>query len=408
MTYKGIDSEKIRADFPILTREVNGQPLVYFDNAATSQTPQQVIDVIVDYYSRYNANIHRGVHRLSQEATDAYEMARQTIQTHFNAGKAHEIILTSGTTHAINIVASGYTALLKEGDELVVSAMEHHSNIVPWQMLCEKTGAILKVIPMTQLGTLDMDAYDALLTKQTKLVFVNHVSNALGTVNPIEEIISKAHAVGAKVLIDGAQAAPHIKADVQALDVDFYVTSAHKLCGPTGVGMLYGKQDLLNVLPPYQGGGEMIAEVTFEKTTYADLPHKFEAGTPNIAGGIAFGAALDYMNGIGFEAIAAFENDLLVYATNALEQIEGVQIYGQAPEKTAVLSFNVKGIHPYDLGSILDQMGIAVRTGHHCAQPIMDFYQIPGTVRASFSFYNTKEEIDRMLVALKRAISMLQ
>ena len=408
MTYKGIDSEKIRADFPILTRKVNGQPLVYFDNAATAQTPQQVIDVIVDYYSRYNAHIHRGVHRLSQEATDAYELARRKIQTHFNAAKAHEIILTSGTTHAINIVASGYTALLKEGDELVVSAMEHHSNIVPWQMLCEKTGAILKVIPMTQLGTLDMDAYDALLTKQTKLVFVNHVSNALGTVNPIEEIISKAHAVGAKVLIDGAQAAPHIKADVQALDVDFYVTSAHKLCGPTGVGMLYGKQDLLNSLPPYQGGGEMIAEVTFEKTIYADLPHKFEAGTPNIAGGIAFGAALDYMNGIGFMAIAAFENELLVYATNALEQIEGVQIYGQAPEKTAVLSFNVKGIHPYDLGSILDQMGIAVRTGHHCAQPIMDFYQIPGTVRASFSFYNTKEEIDRMLVALKRAISMLQ
>lgn len=408
MTYKGIDSEKIRADFPILTREVNGQPLVYFDNAATSQTPQQVIDVIVDYYSRYNANIHRGVHRLSQEATDAYEMARQTIQTHFNAAKAHEIILTSGTTHAINIVASGYAALLKEGDELVVSAMEHHSNIVPWQMLCEKTGAQLKVIPMTQLGTLDMDAYDALLNKNTKLVFVNHVSNALGTVNPIEEIITKAHAVGAKVLVDGAQAAPHIKADVQALDIDFYVTSAHKLCGPTGVGMLYGKQDLLNALPPYQGGGEMIAEVTFAKTTYADLPHKFEAGTPNIAGGIAFGAALDYMNEIGFEAIAAFENELLVYATNELEQVEGVQIYGQAPEKTAVLSFNVKGIHPYDLGSILDQMGIAVRTGHHCAQPIMDFYQIPGTVRASFSFYNTKEEIDRMLVALKRAISMLQ
>lgn len=408
MTYKEIDSKKVRADFPILSREVNGQPLVYFDNAATSQTPQQVIDVIVDYYSRYNANIHRGVHRLSQEATDAYELARQTIQTHFNAAKAHEIILTSGTTHAINIVASGYAALLKEGDELVVSAMEHHSNIVPWQMLCEKTGAQLKVIPMTQLGTLDMDAYDALLNKNTKLVFVNHVSNALGTVNPIEEIITKAHAVGAKVLVDGAQAAPHIKADVQALDIDFYVTSAHKLCGPTGVGMLYGKQDLLNALPPYQGGGEMIAEVTFAKTTYADLPHKFEAGTPNIAGGIAFGAALDYMNEIGFEAIAAFEKELLVYATNELEQVEGVQIYGQAPEKTAVLSFNVKGIHPYDLGSILDQMGIAVRTGHHCAQPIMDFYQIPGTVRASFSFYNTKEEIDRMLVALKRAISMLQ
>ena len=408
MTYKGIDSVKIRADFPILSREVNGQALVYFDNAATSQTPQQVIDVIVDYYSRYNANIHRGVHRLSQEATDAYELARQTVQAHFNAAKAHEIILTSGTTHAINIVASGYAALLKEGDELVVSAMEHHSNIVPWQMLCEKTGALLKVIPMTQEGTLDMDAYDALLNKNTKLVFVNHVSNALGTVNPIEEIIGKAHAFGAKVLIDGAQSAPHIKADVQALDIDFYVTSAHKLCGPTGVGMLYGKEDLLNALPPYQGGGEMIAEVTFEKTTYADLPHKFEAGTPNIAGGIAFGAALDYMNAIGFEAIAAFENELLTYATNQLEKIEGIQIYGQAPEKTAVISFNVKGIHPYDLGSILDQMGIAVRTGHHCAQPIMDYYQIPGTVRASFSFYNTKDEIDRMLVALERAIQMLQ
>ena len=407
MTYKGIDTAKIRADFPILSREVNGQPLVYFDNAATSQTPQQVIDVIVDYYSRYNANIHRGVHRLSQEATDAYEIARKTVQTHFNAARAHEIIFTSGTTHAINIVASGYSALLKKGDELLVSAMEHHSNIVPWQMLCEKTGAQLKVIPMTQKGTLDMNAYEALLSSKTKLVFVNHVSNALGTVNPIDTIIAKAHVFDAKVLIDGAQAAPHIKADVQALDIDFYVTSAHKLCGPTGVGMLYGKEDLLHTLPPYQGGGEMIAEVTFEKTTYADLPHKFEAGTPNIAGGIAFGAALDYMNAIGFETIAAYENDLLAYATAQLEQIEGVQIYGQAAEKTAVISFNVKGIHPYDLGSILDQMGIAVRTGHHCAQPIMDYYQIPGTVRASFSFYNTKEEINRMIGALERAISML-
>lgn len=408
MTYKGIDSEKVRADFPILSREVNGQPLVYFDNAATSQTPQQVIDVIVDYYSRYNANIHRGVHRLSQEATDAYELARQTIQSHFNAAKAHEIILTSGTTHGINIIASGYASLLEEGDELLVSAMEHHSNIVPWQMLCEKTGAQLKVIPMTQLGTLDMAAYDSLLNQHTKLVFVNHVSNALGTVNPIQEIIEKAHAVGAKVLIDGAQAAPHIKADVQALDIDFYVTSAHKLCGPTGVGMLYGKEEILNGLPPYQGGGEMIAEVTFEKTTYADLPHKFEAGTPNIAGGIAFGAALDYMNGIGFECIAAYEQELLDYATAALKEIEGMQIYGEAPHKTAVISFNVKGIHPYDVGSILDKFGIAVRTGHHCAQPIMDYYQIPGTIRASFSFYNTKEEIDRMISALKRALMMLQ
>ena len=408
MTYKALDIEKIRSDFPILQREVNGQALVYFDNAATSQTPQQVIDVIVDYYSQYNANIHRGVHSLSQEATDAYEAARQKIQRHFNAAKAHEIILTSGTTHSINIIAAGYTEILNKGDQLLVSAMEHHSNIVPWQMLCEKTGAILKVIPMTQQGTLDMQAYNNLLNIHTKLVFVNHVSNALGTVNPIEDIIAKAHEVGAKVLIDGAQAAPHIKADMQALDIDYYVTSAHKLCGPTGVGMLYGKEDLLNSLPPYQGGGEMIAEVTFEKTTYADLPHKFEAGTPNIAGGIAFGAALDYMNGIGFEAIAAYEQELLNYGTSQLKAIEGVEIYGEAEEKTAVISFNVKGIHPYDIGSILDKMGIAVRTGHHCAQPIMDYYQIPGTVRASFSFYNTKEEIDQMIVALKRAMAMLQ
>lgn len=408
MTYKALDIDKIRADFPILNREVNQQPLVYFDNAATSQTPQAVIDVIVDYYSRYNANIHRGVHSLSQEATDAYEQARQKIQAHFNAAKSHEIILTSGTTHSINIVASGYASLLKQGDELLVSAMEHHSNIVPWQMLCEKTGAILKVIPMTQNGTLDMAAFASLVNEKTQLVFVNHVSNALGTVNPIEDIIAQAHAVGAKVLIDGAQAAPHIKADVQALNVDFYVTSAHKLCGPTGVGILYGKEEILNALPPYQGGGEMIAEVTFEKTTYADLPHKFEAGTPNIAGGIAFGAALDYMNGIGFDRIAAYENELLEYATSALKAIEGVQIYGEAPQKTAVVSFNVKGLHPYDVGSILDKFGVAVRTGHHCAQPIMDYYQIPGTIRASFSFYNTREEIDRMINALKRALMMLQ
>lgn len=408
MTYKPFDITKIRADFPILKREVNKKPLVYFDNAATSQTPQAVIDVIADYYSSYNANIHRGVHSLSQEATDAYEIARQKIQQHFNAQKAHEIILTSGTTHGINIIASGYAELLKADDELLVSAMEHHSNIVPWQMLCEKTGAVLKVIPMTQKGTLDMTAYASLLSDKTKLVFVNHVSNALGTVNPIASIIEQAHQVGAKVLIDGAQAAPHIKADVQALDVDYYVVSAHKLCGPTGVGVLYGKEDLLNTLPPYQGGGEMIAEVTFEKTTYADLPHKFEAGTPNIAGGIAFGAALDYMNGLGFESIAAYENELLVYATTALKEIEGIQIYGEAAEKTAVLSFNVKGIHPYDVGSILDKFGIAVRTGHHCAQPIMDYYQIPGTIRASFSFYNTKEEIDRMIEALHRAMQMLQ
>ena len=402
------DVNNIRKDFPILSRIVNGQPLVYFDNAATSQTPNQVIDVIADYYRNYNANIHRGVHTLSQEATDAYEAARNTIKSHFNAAHAHEIIMTSGTTHSINIIASGYTQLLKKGDELIVSAMEHHSNIVPWQMLCERTGAILKVIPMNHSGVLDMDVFNDLLCEKTKLVFVNHVSNALGTVNPIEEIIKQAHAVNAKVLIDGAQAAPHIKADVQALDVDFYVTSAHKLCGPTGVGMLYGKENILNLLPPYQGGGEMIAEVRFEKTTYADLPHKFEAGTPNIAGGIAFGAALDYMNGIGLEAIATYEQELLDYGTDKLKAIEGVKIYGEAPQKTAVISFNVNEIHPYDIGSILDKLGIAVRTGHHCAQPIMDFYKIPGTVRASFSFYNTKEEIDMMIKALNRAIQMLK
>ena len=403
-----LDVNKIRADFPILSRKVNGQPLVYFDNAATSQTPTQVINTIVDYYENYNANIHRGVHALSQEATDAYEGARQKIQKHFNAAHPYEVIFTSGTTHAINIISSGYAELLKEGDELIVSALEHHSNIVPWQMLCQKTGALLKVIPMNEDGVLIMDAYDELLSDRTKLVFVNHVSNALGTVNPIEEIINKAHAVGAEVLIDGAQASPHIKADVQALNVDYYVTSAHKICGPTGIGVLYGKEAALNRLPPYQGGGEMIAEVTFEKTTYADLPHKFEAGTPNIAGGIAFGAALDYVNAIGMENIAKYEAELLTYATLALKQIPGLKVYGVAPEKTAVISFNVEGIHPYDIGSILDKLGIAVRTGHHCAQPIMDFYKIPGTVRASFSFYNTFQEIDAMVDAVKKAVQMLQ
>ena len=403
-----MDVQKIRKDFPILNREVNGKPLVYFDNAATSQTPVQVIDTIVDYYKNYNANIHRGVHALSQEATDIYEAARRKIQKHFNAAQPHEIIFTSGTTHSINIVSNGYAQLLSEGDELIVSALEHHSNIVPWQMLCEKTGTILKVIPINQDGVLKMDEYEKLLSNKTRLVFVNHVSNALGTVNPIEQIIIKAHAAGAEVLIDGAQASPHIQANVQALDVDYYVTSAHKLCGPTGIGMLYGKESALRRLPPYQGGGEMIAEVTFEKTTYADLPHKFEAGTPNIAGGIAFGAALDYINAIGMQQIAAYEQELLQYATDKLSKIPGLKIYGIAPQKTAVISFNVKDIHPYDIGSILDKLGIAVRTGHHCAQPIMDYYQIPGTVRASFSFYNTFEEIDRMVEALKKAISMLQ
>ncbi|MGJ8715784.1 MAG: aminotransferase class V-fold PLP-dependent enzyme [Maribacter stanieri] len=402
-----LDIKKIREDFPILKREVNGKPLVYLDNAATSQTPQQVIDAIVDYYQNYNANIHRGVHTLSQEATDKYEQARLKIQKHFNAAKSYEIIFTSGTTHSINLVANGFSALIKKGDEVLVSAMEHHSNIVPWQMLCERTGAILKVIPMNQDGELRMDVYDELLSDKTKLVFCNHISNALGSINPIEEIIEKAHKVGAAVLIDGAQAAPHLVADVQALDVDFYTCSAHKICGPTGVGMLYGKEEWLNKLPPYQGGGEMIAEVTFEKTTYADLPHKFEAGTPNICGGIAFGAALDYMNAIGFEEIAKYEHELLEYATQELLKIEGLKIYGTAKNKTSVISFNIEGIHPYDMGSILDKLGIAVRTGHHCAQPIMDFFKIPGTVRASFAFYNTIEEVDIFVAGITKAKSML-
>lgn len=398
--------EKIRADFPILQRVVNGKPLIYFDNAATSQTPKIVIDAIVDYYTNYNANIHRGVHTLSQEATDKYEQARETLKTHFNAKYAYEMIFTSGTTHGINIIASGFSNLLKKGDEVIVSALEHHSNIVPWQMLCEKTGAQLNVIPMNEDGALMMSSYDELLSDNTKLVFCNHISNALGTINPIEEIIEKAHQVGAAVLIDGAQSTPHMKVDFQKLDVDFYVTSAHKICGPTGVGLLYGKKEWLEKLPPYQGGGEMIETVTFKKTTYAGLPHKFEAGTPNICGGIAFGVAIDYMNSIGFDAINKHEQKLLEYGTQELLKINELKIYGTS-KKTSVISFNVGTIHPYDIGSILDKLGIAVRTGHHCAQPIMDFYKIPGTIRASFAFYNTKEEIDVFVKGLKRAILML-
>lgn len=403
------DVQKIRAQFPILSQTVNGKPLVYFDNGATSQKPQVVIDSIVEYYTKYNANIHRGVHTLSQLATDAYEQARFKIQNHFNAKHSYEIIFTSGTTESINLVANGFASLLQKGDEVIVSALEHHSNIVPWQMLCEHTGAVLKVIPMNLQGELIMDEYDKLLSEKTKLVCCNHISNALGVLNPIEEIIQKAHAVGAAVLIDGAQSCPHIKPDVQALDVDFYVTSAHKMCGPTGVGMLYGKEEWLRKLPPYKGGGEMIATVTFEKTTYADLPHKFEAGTPNICGGIAFGAAIDYMNEVGFDNIAKHEHELLEYGTKRLQEIEGVTIYGPTDltKKASVISFNIENIHPYDIGTIIDKLGIAVRTGHHCAQPIMDFFKIPGTIRASFAFYNTKEEIDIFVEAVKKAKMML-
>ena len=403
-----LDLNTIRADFPILSRKVNGQDLVYLDNAATSQTPTQVIDVIADYYQSYNANIHRGVHTLSQEATDKFEQARQSIQNHFNIRKSHEVIFTSGTTHSINLVAFGFGTILDPGDEVIVSALEHHANIVPWQMMCERSGTILRVIPMTDDGTLDMHAYKELLNKKTKLVFVNHVSNALGTINPIKEIINSAHKVGAAVLVDGAQACGHIKPNLKKLDVDFYTVSAHKLCGPTGIGMLYGKEKWLSKLPPYQGGGEMIDEVTFEKTTYADLPHKFEAGTPNICGGIAFGEALNYMNAVGFQAIGSYEDELLQHATEQLTQIEGLRIYGDNKHKTAVISFNIDSIHPYDVGTLLDKMGIAVRTGHHCAQPIMDYYKIPGTIRASFAFYNTKDEVDTFVNGVQRAVAMLR
>jgi cysteine desulfurase/selenocysteine lyase len=402
-----LDIQKIREDFPILSQKVNGKPLVYFDNGATSQKPQVVIDAISKYYSEINANIHRGVHTLSQLATDAYEISRKKVQSHINAKFIHEVIFTSGTTHGINLVSNGFASILKAGDEVMISAMEHHSNIVPWQMLCEKTGAVLKVIPMNEKGELIMAEFEKLLSDKTKIVAVNHISNALGTINPIKYIIDKAHQFGAAVLIDAAQAVPHLKPDVQALDCDFYVFSGHKMYGPTGVGILYGKESWLNKLPPYQGGGEMIKEVSFEKTTYADLPHKFEAGTPNIAAGIVLGTAIDYMNSIGFENIQKREIELLEYGTQQLSAIEGLQIFGTAKEKTSVISFNIKGIHPYDIGTIIDKNGIAVRTGHHCAQPVMECFKIPGTVRASIAFYNTKEEIDLMVEAVKKAQRML-
>lgn len=401
------DIQSIRADFPILKEKVNGKPLVYFDNAATAQKPQVVLDAIATYYETINANIHRGVHTLSQVATDAYEEARKKVQHHINAKEDKEVLFTAGTTFGINLVANGFAALLKEGDEVLISAMEHHSNIVPWQFLCERTGAHLRVIPMNDRGELILEEFDKLLNVRTKVVAVTHISNALGTVNPVKYIIDAAHRFGAAVLIDGAQATPHLKPDVQALDCDFYVFSGHKVCGPTGTGILYGKEAWLNKLPPYQGGGEMIQSVTFEKTTYACLPHKFEAGTPNIAGGIVLGVALDYLNAVGFETIAAYESELLAYGTERLLEIEGLKIYGTAFEKASVISFNIEGIHPYDIGAIVDKLGVAVRTGHHCTQPIMDFFGIPGTVRASFSFYNTKEEIDVLVAAVKKAKEML-
>ena len=403
----GFNIASIREDFPILNSKVNGKQLVYFDNAATTQTPRVVIESIVSYYSTLNANIHRGAHYLSQKATEAYEGARKKIQKHLNAKNSSEIIFTSGSTHSINLVANGFIDLLKSGDEIIVSYLEHHSNIVPWQMLCEKTDTIMKVIPMNQDGELIFSEYEKLLSNKTKVVFVNHVSNALGTINPVKQIISKAHEFGAAVLIDGAQALPHFEVDVKDLDVDFYVGSAHKFYGPTGVGILYGKEKWLDKLPPYQGGGEMIDEVTFEKTTYAKLPNKFEAGTPNISGVIASGIAIDYINNIGLKTILKYEEELLKYATEKLLEIDGIKIYGNTDNKTSVISFNLGNIHHYDIGSIIDNEGIAVRTGHHCAQPIMDYYKIPGTIRLSLSFYNTKEEIDSLISAIILAKKML-
>jgi|TARA_A100001015_G_scaffold17816_1_gene20692 cysteine desulfurase/selenocysteine lyase len=401
------DVYKIRDDFPILGKKVNNTDLIYFDNAATSQTPNQVIDVISNYYKENNSNIHRGLHSLSADATNKYENSRTIIKNHFGAAHEHEIIFTSGTTHGINVISSGLEKFITSKDELIVSEMEHHSNIVPWQMLCKKTGSKLKVIPINDDGTLNIDEYKSLLTPKVKFVFINHVSNTLGIVNPIKEIIDLAHKNNSKVLVDGAQGAAHFKINLQELDVDYYVASAHKLCGPTGVGFLYGKSELLNLLPPYQGGGEMISTVTFNKTEYADLPHKFEAGTPNIAGVIGFGAAIDYMNSIGFDNIEVYEKELLDYATENLKKIDNIKIYGDIDHKISVISFNIGNHHPSDIGSILDQYGIAVRTGQHCTQPIMDHFNIPGTVRASFSFYNTKSEIDLFIDAVKKASKML-
>ncbi len=401
--------DKIRKDFPILSQKIYNKPLIYLDNAATTQKPQAMIDSLVKYYSEYNSNVHRGVHHLSQKATDAYEQTRFTVQKLINAKEAHEVIYTSGTTDSINLISTiiGKGAL-NPGDEIIVSGLEHHSNIVPWQFICDENDAILKVIPVLDNGNLDMDTYHKLLNPKTKLVAVNHISNALGIINPIKEIIDAAHKVDAWALIDGAQAVPHLTIDVQELDCDFYTFSAHKIYGPTGVGILYGKEDILNELPPYRGGGEMILKVTFEETTYAGLPHKLEAGTPNIADMIAFNASLEYVMDIGLENIANWENELLQYATEELSKIDGLTIYGDLEHKAGAISFNIDGIHPYDLGTIVDKMGIALRTGHHCAQPIMARFNIPGTIRASFAMYNTKDEIDQFIAAVKKASMMLK
>lgn len=403
-----LNSKKIRADFPILSREVNGKPLVYLDNGASAQKPIQVINTIDHYYKMENSNIHRGIHTLSQEATTKYEEAREIVQAFINAEHLHEVIFTSGTTGSINLVASSFgKKYLDKGDEVIISTMEHHSNIVPWQMMCEEKGAVLKVIPVNDKGELVMEEYENMLSNKTKLVAVTHVSNTLGTINPVKEMTQMAHQKGAYVLIDGAQAVPHKKVDVQDLDCDFYAFSAHKMFGPTGVGILYGKENILNDLPPYQGGGDMIKTVTFEKTTYNELPHKFEAGTPNIAGGIGLAAAIQYMNQVGVENIAQYEAVLLAYATQQIKQIDGVRIIGEAAHKASVLSFVVEGTHPSDIGLIVDKLGVAIRTGHHCTEPLMNRFNIPGTARASFAFYNTKEEVDVFIQAVEKAVKML-
>lgn len=403
-----LDVGAIRQQFPILNREVKGKQLVYFDNAATSQKPQVVIDALVNYYTEYNANVHRGIHTLAEEATMAFEATRDTAQHFINAGSREEIIYTRGTTEGINLVAYTWGRQnIRAGDEIIVSTIEHHSNIVPWQMLCEEKGAALKVIPINENGELLMDQFEKLLGPRTKLVAIGHASNALGTINPVKEIIDAAHKIGAVVLVDGAQSAVHLDIDVQELDCDFFVFSSHKVYGPTGIGILYGKRDLLEAMPPFQGGGEMISEVTFEKTTYNELPYKFEAGTPNIADTMAFKAALDFVNRIGKEKIRRHEEELLEYATARLEQVPGVRIIGKAKEKVSLVSFVVDGMHPQDIGTLLDNRGIAVRTGHHCAEPCMRFFEIPGTIRASFAMYNTKEEVDELVKGLQKAIKML-
>ena len=402
-----LDINKIRKQFPILNRKVNGEKLTYLDNGATSQKPQSVIDAIDNYYKEENSNVHRGIHLLSELATDKFEKTRIAVQLFIGAKHNHEIIFTKGTTDSINLVANGFRSLLKEGNEILISELEHHSNIVPWQMCCDVSGATLKVIPILDNGELDMDEFEKLLSENTKLVALSHVANSLGTINPVEEIIEKCHRVGTKVLIDGAQAASYISLNMQDLDADFYCFSAHKMYGPTGVGVLYGKEESLNELPPYQGGGEMIEEVSFEKTTYADLPHKFEAGTPNIAGVIAFKNAIDFISELGIKNIAKHIRDLLKYATSEILKIEGVKIYGTSEKKSGIISFNIEGLHPYDIGMILDKLGVAIRTGHHCTQPVMNYYKIPGTARISIAVYNTIKEIDICISSIKKAKMML-